>query len=113
MAINKGKDLFFLLLVQISRVYCAIYSIGFIIFCKHYRYSSPLKLLVAILSMFSISLVAYLLFTNAVLISIQFSSVQFSSVAQWCPTLCDPMSRGTPGLPVHHQLLEFAQIHAR
>ena len=31
-------------------------------------------------------------------------SVQFSSVAQSCPTLCDPMNRSTPGLPVHHQL---------
>ena len=40
---------------------------------------------------------------------IQFSSVQFSSVAQLCPTLCDPMNRSTPGLLVHHQLLEFTQ----
>ena len=39
------------------------------------------------------------------------SSVQFSSVAQPCPTLCDPMNRSTPGLPVHHQLPEFTQIH--
>ena len=39
------------------------------------------------------------------------SSVQFSSVAQSCPTLCDPMNRSTPGLPVHHQLPEFTQIH--
>ena len=38
-----------------------------------------------------------------------FSSIQFSSVAQWCPTLCDPMNCSTPGLPVHHQLLEFTQ----
>ena len=37
--------------------------------------------------------------------------VQFSSVAQSCPTLCDPMNRSTPGLPVHHQLPEFAQTH--
>ena len=37
------------------------------------------------------------------------SSVQFSSVAQSCPTLCDPMNRSTPGLPVHHQLPEFTQ----
>ena len=35
------------------------------------------------------------------------ASVQFSSVAQLCPTLCNPMNRSTPGLPVHHQLLEF------
>ena len=37
--------------------------------------------------------------------------VQFSSVAQSCPTLCDPMTHSTPGLPVHHQLLEFTQTH--
>ena len=39
------------------------------------------------------------------------SSVQFSSVAQSCPTLCDPMSRSMPGLPVHHQLPEFTEAH--
>ena len=38
-------------------------------------------------------------------------SVQFSSVTQSCPTLCDPMNRSTPGLPVHHQLPEFIQTH--
>ena len=36
---------------------------------------------------------------------------QFSSVTQSCPTLCDPMNRSTPGLPVHHQLPEFTQTH--
>ena len=36
---------------------------------------------------------------------------QFSSVTQSCPTLCDPMNRGTPGLPVHHHLPEFTQTH--
>ena len=39
------------------------------------------------------------------------SSVQFSSVTQSCPTLWDPMNCSTPGLPVHHQLPEFTQIH--
>ena len=38
-------------------------------------------------------------------------SVQFSSVTQSCPTLCDPMNCSMPGLPVHHQLLEFTQTH--
>ena len=38
-------------------------------------------------------------------------SVQFSSVAQSCPTLCDPMNCSTPGLPVNHQLLESTQTH--
>ena len=36
---------------------------------------------------------------------------QFSSVAQSCPTLRDPMNRSMPGLPVHHQLPEFTQTH--
>ena len=40
------------------------------------------------------------------------SSVQFSSVVQSCPTLCNPMNCSTPGLPVHHQLPEFTQTHA-
>ena len=39
------------------------------------------------------------------------SSVQFSSVIQSCPTLYDPMDCSTPGLLVHHQLLEFTQTH--
>ena len=39
------------------------------------------------------------------------ASVQFSSVAESCPTLCDPMNHSTPGLPVHHQLPEFTQTH--
>ena len=37
--------------------------------------------------------------------------VQFSSVAQSCPILCDPMNCSTPGIPVHHQLPEFTQTH--
>ena len=41
--------------------------------------------------------------------SVQFSL--FSSVAQLCPTLCDPKDCSNPGLPVHHQLLQFTQTH--
>ena len=48
----------------------------------------------------------YSAFTNKM-----FSSVQFSSVSQSCPTLCDPINRSTPGLPVHQQLPEFTQTH--
>ena len=40
-----------------------------------------------------------------------FFQIFFSSVAQSCPTLCDPMNCSTPGLPVHHQLPEFTQTH--
>ena len=39
------------------------------------------------------------------------TSVQFCSVAQSCPILCDPMNRSTPGLPVHHQPPGFTQTH--
>ena len=39
------------------------------------------------------------------------TSIQFSSVPQSCPTLCEPMNHSTPGLPVHHQLPEFTQTH--
>ena len=39
------------------------------------------------------------------------NSVQLSSIAQSCPALCNPMSCSTPGLPVHHQLLEPTQTH--
>ena len=49
--------------------------------------------------------------TGCMYISTCPSSVQFSSVAQWCPTLCNPMNHSMPGLPVHHQLREFTQTH--
>ena len=42
---------------------------------------------------------------------LKLSSVQYSSVAQSCPTLCDPMNHSMPGLAVHHQLPEFNQTH--
>ena len=41
------------------------------------------------------------------------NGIQFSSVAQSCLTLCDPMNHSSPGLPVHHQLPEFTQTHVR
>ena len=44
--------------------------------------------------------------------SLHFNSVQFSSVTQPCPSLCDPMDCSTPGLPVHHQLPELAQTQS-
>ena len=42
---------------------------------------------------------------------LSFLCIQFSSVTHLYLTLCDPMNQGTPGLPVHHQLLETAQTH--
>ena len=48
---------------------------------------------------------------NLGIINFHISSVQFISVAQSCPTLCDPVNCSRPGLPVYHQLLEFTQTH--
>ena len=48
--------------------------------------------------------------TNVSIIFVE-HSVQFSSVAQLCSTLCDPMNRSTLGLPVYHRLPEFTQTH--
>ena len=55
----------------------------------------------------------YLLLVQGTLKSLfqHHSSVQFSSDAQSCPTLCDSMNRSMPGLHVHHQLPEFTQTH--
>ena len=49
--------------------------------------------------------------TNFNIFRVNFSSVQFHSVTQLCPTLCDPMDCSTPGLSVHHQLQESTQTH--
>ena len=54
---------------------------------------------------------AHTLSECVVLPSFSLQSDQIRSVAQSCPTLCDPMNRSTPGLPVHHQLPEFTETH--
>ena len=58
---------------------------------------------------FSVSSFTFIkrLFSSSLLSAID----QIRSVAQSCPTLCDPMNHSTPGLPVHHQLPEFTQTH--
>ena len=53
----------------------------------------------------------YIIKLKSFCIAKETSSVQFTSVAQLCPTLWDPMNCSMPGLPVHHQLLEFTQTH--
>ena len=54
---------------------------------------------------------SYLVMIHTVFLIIKYQSVQFSSVAQSCPTLCDSMNCSTPGLPDNHQLPEFTQTH--
>ena len=48
--------------------------------------------------------------TGSLLLNASWQYIQFSSVTQSCPTLCDLMNCSTPGLPVHHQLPEFTQL---
>ena len=61
------------------------------------------------------SLLLFKIFRYFIIRSTEFCQMfflhQFSSVTQSCPTLCDPMNRSTPGLPVHHQLPELTQTH--
>ena len=49
--------------------------------------------------------------TNYLALSLFYMFIHFCSLAQSCPTLCDPMNRSTPGFPAHHQLPEFTQTH--
>ena len=53
----------------------------------------------------------YYWWTNSDFLYLEMSSVQFSSVTQSSPTLCDPMNRSMPSLPVHHQQLDFTKTH--
>ena len=75
--------------------YCCVHSVIPYITLNIY-------LVTSVISLFSVSVV--LSYNHPVL-------VQFSSVAQSCLTLCDPMNNSTPGLPVHHQLPDFTQTH--
>ena len=53
----------------------------------------------------------YYIFLNLMFLLVQ--SIQFSSVPQSCPTLCKPVNRSTPGLPIHRQLPWFTQTHVQ
>ena len=81
---------------RLTSVYCAS------LYCASYKFKS-----VATLCWTKISAP----YSQQHLLILYLCSVQFSSVAQSCLTLCDPMNRSMPGLPVHHQLLEFTQTH--
>ena len=59
----------------------------------------------------SLTIYHILLKNSITLRIINIYAVQFSSIAQLCPTLCDPMNNSMPGHPVHHQLSESTQTH--
>ena len=87
-------------------------------FCCLLRGCAPSWLLSLLSLLFSISkmLIIFLVFSiphrlRLLDLTNKITSVQFSSVAQSCLTHCDPMNCSTPGLPVHHQLLEFTETH--
>ena len=67
-------------------------------------------LILAMVSFVSFTFISALIFMISFLL-LTLSSVQFSSGSQSCLTLCDPMNRSMPGLPVHHQRPEFTQTH--
>ena len=85
--------------------------------CKHSQYfyfgSIPVNLISFLSTIFPTEPLKFLMGS---LISFETEAanyfIQFSSVAQSCPALCDPMSHSTPGLHVHHQFLESTQTHA-
>ena len=76
----------------------------------YYRLSSS-NILFLLMSMLTVALLLSSPFSFHLCTVSCDCSVQFSSVSQLCPTLCDPMNHSTPGLPVHQQLLEFTQTH--
>jgi len=78
-------------------------TLGNMVFFNNMDYSNPRSMYI-----FSSFCVIFNIFYQC-LIVLGFASL--SSVAQLCPTLCDPMNCSRPGLPVHHQLSEFTQTH--
>ena len=91
---------------KMSRMFCKLWICS--IFCRCWVSFLVMRM---ITNWTKVSLMSTCTWQNKMLVSQEFSSVQFSSVAQLCPTLCNPMNRSTPGLPVHRQLLEFTETH--
>ena len=101
------------LCLMLSQRSLTLHSLLFIL-CLHLSYFSHVHHLLSQLTISSSASITLLLVPSIVfliIIIVLFSSIQFSSVAQLCLTLCDPMNLSTPRLPVHHQLPEFIQTH--
>ena len=86
-------------------------SVWHITFFKILTYPWPSSILPTILKENSAIIIISHFINIETRILREFSSVQFSSVAQSCPILCDPMNCSMPDLPVHYQLPEFTQTH--
>ena len=81
----------------------SVLSPNFSLFCVNRPFQNKLLVLFHVTH--------FVFFSQSTIVVILVQSVQFRSVAQSCPTLCNPMNRSTPGLPVHLQLPEFTQTH--
>ena len=88
------------------RIQCLSYSRSLLVI--HFKYSS---MYTSIPNFQFIRLPSTSLLGNQSLFSKSVSLFCINSIAQLCPTLCNPMNRSTPGLPVHHKLPEFTQAH--
>ena len=98
---TSGKDL-------ITRIRVACHQVDIVLLLSVYSLSLRTKFI----CMKKFPVLVALLFKPCILGEASVvASVQFSSVTQSCPTLCDPMNHSTPGIPVHHQLPEFTQTH--
>ena len=79
---------------------------------EKFWYATPgAKFWIRLLSIIKILWILSVIQDTFSLVDSSHTSVQFSSIGQSCPTLCDPMNCSTPGLPVHHRLPEFTQTH--
>ena len=100
--------------VSLMLIYSLMISDAFVYLLTIYVFFGKKFFCLFLISLFFFYSVLWVLLWILTLYHIWFAkfpilSVQFSSVTQLCPTLCDPMNCSMPGLPVHHQLLEFTQ----
>ena len=102
----RNWQLFALVVYSSKFIVCVLLSLFIILWTLSLRLKEMKNLTSISLFYFLIFLLYELEYYNWCI-----SSVQFSSVTQSCLTLCDPMNHSMPGLPVHHQLLEFTQTH--
>ena len=109
----KTHAILVFLYLMLSKKSLTLHSLFFIL-CLHLSHFSHVHHLLSQLTISSSASVTLLLVPSSVfliIVIVLFSSIQFSSVAQSCMILCEPMNLSMPGLPVHHQLLEFIQTH--